>query len=92
MLRTLDLYKQAFEEEFLTNTSVHYTHESMSLVRSLETVDFLLYVERRIKEENERIDLYLDESTRTPLLTRAEKCLISDHMQEVVDNEYFVKI
>ncbi|VDL79956.1 unnamed protein product [Nippostrongylus brasiliensis] len=86
MLRTLDLYKQAFEEEFLTNTSVHYTHESMSLVRSLETVDFLLYVERRIKEENERIDLYLDESTRTPLLTRAEKCLISDHMQEVVDN------
>ncbi|PIO71232.1 cullin family protein [Teladorsagia circumcincta] len=51
-----------------------------------QTVDFLLHVERRIKEENERVDLYLDESTRTPLLTRAEKCLISDHMQEVVDN------
>ncbi|KAK6046072.1 cullin family protein [Cooperia oncophora] len=64
MLRTLDLYKQAFEDEFLSSTSVHYTHE----------------------KENERVDLYLDESTRTPLLTRAEKCLISDHMQEVVDN------
>ncbi|VDO19968.1 unnamed protein product [Haemonchus placei] len=86
MLRTLDLYKQAFEDDFLSSTTVHYTHESMTLVRSLETVDFLLHVERRIKEENERVDLYLDEGTRTPLLTRAEKCLISDHMQEVVDN------
>ncbi|EPB74347.1 cullin family protein [Ancylostoma ceylanicum] len=86
MLRTLDLYKQSFEEEFLANTSVHYTHESMSLVRTLETVEFLLYVERRLKEENERVDFYLDESTRAPLLTRAEKCMISDHMQEVVDN------
>lgn len=86
MLRTLDLYKQCFEEEFLACTSVYYTQEGQSLVRTLETVDFLLYIERRIKEENERVDLYLDESTRSPLLTRVEKCLISDHMQEVVDN------
>ncbi|KAK5985122.1 Cullin-4 [Trichostrongylus colubriformis] len=86
MLRTLDLYKQAFEDEFLSSTSVHYTRESLAMIRSLETVDFLLHVERRMKEENERVDLYLDESTRTPLLMRAEKCLISDHMQEVVDN------
>ncbi|KAK6746388.1 hypothetical protein RB195_012475 [Necator americanus] len=86
MLRTLDLYKQSFEEEFLTSTSVHYTHESMSLVRTLETVEFLLYIERRLREENERVDLYLDESTRTPLLMRAEKCMISDHMQDIVDN------
>ncbi|RCN51280.1 cullin family protein [Ancylostoma caninum] len=86
MLRTLDLYKQSFEEEFLANTSVHYTQESMSLVRTLETVEFLLYIERRLKEENERVDFYLDESTRAPLLTRAEKSMISDHMQEVVDN------
>ncbi|ETN73833.1 cullin family protein [Necator americanus] len=86
MLRTLDLYKQSFEEEFLTSTSVHYTHESMSLVRALETVEFLLYIERRLREENERVDLYLDESTRTPLLMRAEKCMISDHMQDIVDN------
>ncbi|KHJ88457.1 cullin family protein [Oesophagostomum dentatum] len=86
MLRTLDLYKQSFEEEFLANTTTHYTHESMSLVRNLETVEFLLYIERRLKEENERVDFYLDESTRAPLLTRAEKCMISDHMQDVVDN------
>ncbi|KAK6031779.1 cullin family protein [Ostertagia ostertagi] len=143
MLRTLDLYKQAFEDEFLSSTTLHYTHErkdvfevfykkdlakrlllgrsasvdaekimlsklrqecgagftqklegmfrDMELSKDLgvafrNTVDFLLHVERRIKEENERVDLYLDESTRTPLLTRAEKCLISDHMQEVVDN------
>ncbi|VDM65096.1 unnamed protein product [Strongylus vulgaris] len=86
MLRTLDLYKQSFEEEFLTNTTTHYTHESMSLVRTLETAEFLLYIERRLKEENERVDFYLDESTRAPLLTRAEKCMISDHMQDVVDN------
>ncbi|KJH48131.1 cullin family protein [Dictyocaulus viviparus] len=86
MLRTLDLYKQCFEEEFLSCTSVFYTQEGMSLVRTLETVDFLLHIERRIKEENERVDLYLDESTRTQLLTRVEKCLISDHMQEIIDN------
>lgn len=86
MLRTLDLYKQAFEDEFLSSTTVHYTRESVALIRSLETVDFLLHIERRIKEENERVDLYLDESTRIPLLARAEKCLISDHMQEIVDN------
>ncbi|KAJ1351524.1 hypothetical protein KIN20_007553 [Parelaphostrongylus tenuis] len=86
MLRTLELYKQCFEEEFLACTNVFYAQEGMSLVRTLETTDFLLHVERRIKEENERVDLYLDESTRTPLLTRVEKCLISDHMQEVIDN------
>ncbi|KAK6057386.1 cullin family protein [Cooperia oncophora] len=84
MLRTLDLYKQvnlivapssSIDEIPFKARGVHYTHENCC---------FLLHVERRIKEENERVDLYLDESTRTPLLTRAEKCLISDHMQEVV--------
>lgn len=36
MIHMISICFQSFEEEFLANTNVHYTHESMSLVRSLE--------------------------------------------------------
>uniref|UniRef100_A0A1I7XUR6 Cullin-4 n=1 Tax=Heterorhabditis bacteriophora TaxID=37862 RepID=A0A1I7XUR6_HETBA len=85
MLSSLQIYNQIFEGEFLKTTQSLFLQEGESLSRDLETPDYLRFVDRRLAEESSRVDFYLDETTRKPLILVTETCLIVNHMELIVN-------
>lgn len=47
--------------------------------------DFLKHIEIRLQEEHERCLLYLDASTRKPLLATVEMQLLERHISAILD-------
>ncbi|VDM25312.1 unnamed protein product [Toxocara canis] len=76
---------QVFERRFLETTTALYETEGRNLSRDLEVPAYLLHVKRRLDEESNRVDYYLDASTRKELMAVAEKSLIVDHMEAFID-------
>ncbi|KAI9493546.1 ubiquitin-protein ligase, cullin 4 [Zychaea mexicana] len=69
MLLELNLYVDAFEPVFLKSTREYYNAEADRLLRELTIPDYLLHANRRYKEEgDERIQAYLEQTSRTRLL------------------------
>ena len=82
--RTLDIYKKYFEDAFLSETRQFYQTESDGFLAANSVVDYLRRVEGRLAEEEQRVDLYLDSSTRQPLISCCESVLIANHKETVV--------
>lgn len=60
-------------------------------VRQLDQVDipqYLVYIENRIKEENERVSTYLEQSTRNTLITTVEQTLITPHVYILLERGF----
>jgi cullin 1 len=56
---TLDVYKKDFEEAFLAATEVYYTAESTQFIAVNTISDYMKKVDQRLKEEENRINMYL---------------------------------
>uniref|UniRef100_F1KTC7 Cullin-4 n=1 Tax=Ascaris suum TaxID=6253 RepID=F1KTC7_ASCSU len=85
MMSSLGIYQSVFERRFLETTTALYENEGRNLSRDLEVPAYLLHVKRRLEEESNRVDYYLDASTRKELMAVAEKSLIVDHMEAFID-------
>eukprot|EP01062_Namystynia_karyoxenos_P060134 TRINITY_DN51620_c0_g1_i1.p1 TRINITY_DN51620_c0_g1~~TRINITY_DN51620_c0_g1_i1.p1 ORF type:complete len:790 (+),score=272.27 TRINITY_DN51620_c0_g1_i1:123-2492(+) len=88
MLCDLGMYKQCFEEKFIAATRSFYDEEGRSVVQGAEGFDISRYlhlVEQRLSEEEDRVQTYLDYSTRRPLRQVVEVHLIQHHAREVID-------
>uniref|UniRef100_A0A669EIJ1 Cullin 4A n=1 Tax=Oreochromis niloticus TaxID=8128 RepID=A0A669EIJ1_ORENI len=81
MLSDLQVYKDSFEERFLTETNRLYAAEGQRLMQER---DYLHHVARRLEEENDRIVSYLDQSTQKPLISCVEKQLLGEHMTAIL--------
>lgn len=64
MLSDLQIYQDAFEDKFLTATKNLYQAEGQKKMQELEVPDYLLHVDKRLAEENERLLHYLDPLTK----------------------------
>ena len=84
MLSDLQIYQQVFEGKFLKSTEEFYAGEGQRLMEELEVAEYLTHVDKRLREENERIMHYLDHTTRWPLIHGVEKQLISEHLQPIL--------
>ncbi|GFN79945.1 cullin-4a [Plakobranchus ocellatus] len=84
MLSDLNIYQTAFEKKFLDATELLYTAEGKRLVQEREVSEYLLHVDKRLAEENERLLLYLDQSTRKPLILCVEKHLLENHLKYIL--------
>jgi len=92
MLLELGMYETSFEVLLLRRTEEFYLEEGNSLIGSSDVIEYVLHVERRLKEESERAALYLWEaSARKPLVDCVEQQLISRHVEALV-GEGFVKL
>uniref|UniRef100_A0A915PMJ1 Cullin family profile domain-containing protein n=1 Tax=Setaria digitata TaxID=48799 RepID=A0A915PMJ1_9BILA len=85
MMTSLRVYAEVFERKFLETTCTLYEAEGRHLSQSLEVPAYLRHVKKRLEEETNRVDYYLDFTTKKPLLTVAERCLISDHMDSFIN-------
>lgn len=84
MLSDLQIYKEAFEKKFLVSTEKLYAAEGQRLIDERDVPEYLCHVEKRLKEENERLLHYLDGSSKWQLVHTVEKQLISEHLQSIL--------
>ena len=95
MLSDLQIYKDAFEKKFLQATEKLYAAEGQRLINERDVPEYLNHVEKRIKDENERLVHYLDSSSKWQLIHMIEKQLISEHLSTILtkgmDNYFNIK-
>ncbi|KAI9916986.1 hypothetical protein PsorP6_016819 [Peronosclerospora sorghi] len=80
MLLSLHLYHADFETPFLTASERFYELEGATLIESASVPQFLVHVEKRLYQENERVNNYLDASTKKPLIAVVESKLLKPHV------------
>ncbi|TKY85055.1 hypothetical protein EX895_006135 [Sporisorium graminicola] len=90
--QNLDVYRQEFEKPFIEATEVYYIAESDAFVSQNTATDYMKKAETRLKEEEDRVELYLHASTRTKLiptcdnvLVRRHSTMLSDEFQQLLD-------
>ncbi|CAG4954062.1 unnamed protein product [Colias eurytheme] len=84
MLSDLQIYQDAFEHKFLQATERLYAAEGQRLMRELAVPQYLAHVEKRLREENERLLHYLDVCTKWQLIHTVEKQLLSEHLTGIL--------
>jgi cullin 1 len=62
--QNLDVYKESFEVPFLQETERYYRFESESFIAKTSVPDYMQKAEMRLKEEENRVDMYLHLSSR----------------------------
>lgn len=76
---TLDTYRYYFEKPFLAATSEFYKAESRQFVAENSVVEYMKKAETRLREEEERVSMYLHHDIALPLKNACNKALIADH-------------
>ncbi|CAI0548495.1 unnamed protein product [Linum tenue] len=90
MFTALGIYPESFERPFLECTSEFYATEGMKYMQQSDVPDYLKHVEIRLHEEHERCLLYLDASTRKPLIATAERQLLERHISAILDKGFMM--
>ncbi|KAG6595943.1 putative Cullin family protein [Phytophthora cinnamomi] len=88
MLLSLHLYHADFETPFLTASERFYLHEGATTVESASVPQFLVHVEKRLHEENERVNNYLDSSTKKQLISVVESKLLKPHVATLLERGF----
>jgi hypothetical protein len=82
---TSSVYESVFEEPFLQTSRTFYKLESETLQRTCDARDFLIQVEKRLIEEEERTQFYLSPNTEPKLRVILEQVLIHENVKTVAD-------
>ncbi|CAI0545033.1 unnamed protein product [Linum tenue] len=90
MFTALGIYPESFERPFLECTSEFYATEGMKYMQQSDVPDYLKHVEIRLHEEHDRCLLYLDASTRKPLIATTERQLLERHISAILDKGFMV--
>ncbi|RYR49053.1 hypothetical protein Ahy_A07g035342 [Arachis hypogaea] len=85
MFTALGIYAESFEKPFLECTSEFYAAEDIKYMQQSDVPDYLKHVETRLQEEHDSYLIYLDASTRKPLIATAEKQLLERHITAILD-------
>ncbi|WWC88344.1 uncharacterized protein L201_003254 [Kwoniella dendrophila CBS 6074] len=77
--QNLDVYREYFQAPFISTTEHYYRAESSAFVSSNSVSDYMKKAEARLQEEADRVNLYLNDSTKTDLKVKCETVLIAEH-------------
>ncbi|GMR50438.1 hypothetical protein PMAYCL1PPCAC_20633, partial [Pristionchus mayeri] len=69
-----------FEQRFLMATESFYVIEAALFLQGNSVTEYLNRVERRMREEKDRCDAYLDPCSAQPLMRKSEEVLISQKL------------
>lgn len=79
--QSLEVYKERFETPFIEATEKYYKTESEAFLAENSVSDYLKKAEERLKEEEDRVDRYLNTVTRKTLISKCEHVLIREHAE-----------
>eukprot|EP00644_Phytophthora_capsici_P001450 jgi/Phyca11/542901/estExt2_Genewise1Plus.C_PHYCAscaffold_100417 len=88
MLLALHLYHADFEAPFLMASERFYQQEGITTVEAVSVPQFLAHVEKRLLEENERVNHYLDASTKKQLISVVESKLLKPHVATLLERGF----
>lgn len=77
--QNVEVYKREFETSFLEATELYYRQESDAFVAANSVTDYMRKAETRLKEEEDRLEMYLHPTTRYKLISKCENVLIRSH-------------
>ncbi|BEI85603.1 hypothetical protein CcaverHIS002_0510040 [Cutaneotrichosporon cavernicola] len=83
----LDVYADCFQKYFIEATRKYYAQESAAFVSNNSVPDYMKKAEDRLKDEQDRINLYLHDSTRRELKVTCEQALIKAH-EKIMQDEF----
>ncbi|KAJ3330483.1 Cullin-3, partial [Blyttiomyces sp. JEL0837] len=81
------VYDLDIEQDLLKSTREYYTRESELIVRSYDAREFLVKVERRLSEEEQRCRHYLGAGTEGKVRIILEEVLIERNVKAVIEME-----
>ncbi|KAI0338954.1 Cullin-domain-containing protein [Trametopsis cervina] len=81
-----EVYKEHFEQPFLDVTERYYRKESETFLAENNVQDYLKKAEERLREEEDRVERYLNTNTRKGLISKCEHVLIREHAQRMWDS------
>ncbi|KAI0916807.1 hypothetical protein AcW1_007843 [Taiwanofungus camphoratus] len=76
-----EVYKEHFEAPFLEATEKYYRQESEAFLAENSVADYLKKAEERLREEEDRVERYLNTNTRKGLISKCEHVLIREHSE-----------
>ncbi|KAI8381581.1 Cullin [Radiomyces spectabilis] len=79
----LDVYREYFEKPFIHATEVYYKTESEKFISENSVPDYMKKAELRLAEEENRVQMYLHESTHKPLISNCEVVLVKNHAEVI---------
>lgn len=82
----LDIYKEHFETPFIEATEKYYKQESESYLAENSVSDYLKKAEERLREEEDRVERYMNTQTRKALISKCEHVLIREHADRMWEN------
>ena len=81
-----EVYREHLETPFLDATEKYYRQESKAFLTENSVADYLKKAEERLREEEDRVERYMNTNTRKGLITKCEHVLIREHAQLMWDN------
>ncbi|OMJ73855.1 hypothetical protein SteCoe_27371 [Stentor coeruleus] len=85
--REKSIYVSIFENPFIEESRVFFTYEAQEWVSSDSCPEYLKKVERRLKEEQERVEQMMDPRTENLILKVVDDCFIKAHARTLVNME-----
>ncbi|KZT64949.1 Cullin-domain-containing protein [Daedalea quercina L-15889] len=81
-----EVYKEHFEAPFLEVTEKYYKQESKAFLSENTVAEYLKKAEERLREEEDRVERYLNNNTRKGLISKCEHVLIREHAERMWEN------
>ena len=81
-----EVYREHLETPFLDATEKYYRQESKAFLTENSVADYLKKAEERLREEEDRVERYMNTNTRKALITKCEHVLIREHAELMWDN------
>eukprot|EP00463_Aulacantha_scolymantha_P000488 TRINITY_DN1299_c0_g1_i1.p1 TRINITY_DN1299_c0_g1~~TRINITY_DN1299_c0_g1_i1.p1 ORF type:complete len:628 (-),score=103.46 TRINITY_DN1299_c0_g1_i1:126-2009(-) len=82
-----EVYVQVFEKEFLKQTRTFYQQESQDFISQNTCPEYLRKIEKRIWQEENRADNYLDKTSKPKLKAVVQEELITKYAERLVEDE-----
>lgn len=74
-----EVYREHLETPFLDATEKYYRQESKAFLSENSVADYLKKAEERLREEEDRVERYMNTNTRKALIQKCEHVLIREH-------------
>ncbi len=76
-----EVYRDHLETPFLQATEKYYQQESKAFLSENSVADYLKKAEERLREEEDRVERYMNTNTRKALINKCEHVLIREHAE-----------
>ena len=86
-MNNTDVYREDFENALLEATTLHYSQKSTSWVATDSLPEYMVKSEECLKQEKERVDVYLNKSSEDRLFKTIEKELLMNHATQLLEKD-----